>query len=195
MKCLAISIVVGAATAAVSLAAHAAPADDATGFHVGASLGASHFDTQGVAALPASSDKRGAAFRAYAGYPLNEHLGLQVGWANLSRLEARYVGTSGTVRQTASGRSLYLAGTGRLPLGESFALTAKAGVSFGRASGTNSLGAADSLTGSKTSAMTGIGAEYRFNRRVAMTADYERYGRLSNRLEADALYAGGRFSF
>lgn len=183
------------ALASAVSSAQAAQATDIVGPYVGTSLGASHFETQGVAALPAGSDKRGAAFKAYGGYQLNDNLGLEAGWVNLSRLEASYVGSTGTIRQTASGRSLYLAGTGRLPLGESFAFTAKVGASFGKTRGANSLSAADSLIGSKTSLMAGIGAEYRFNRSAALTADYEHYGKLSNRVKADALFVGGRFSF
>jgi OmpA-OmpF porin, OOP family len=189
------SLIAAVALATASFGAHAAKADDIAGPYIGASLGASYFDTQGVAALPVGSDKGGVAARVYGGYQLSENFGVQVGWTTLRRLEANYVGSVGTIKQTASGRSLYVAGTGRLPLGESFALTGKAGISFGKASGTNTLSAADSLIGSKRSLMVGFGGEYRLNRDIALTVDYERYGKLSNKLSAAALFAGARFSF
>jgi OmpA-OmpF porin, OOP family len=43
--------------------------------------------------------------------------------------------------------------------------------------------------------MAGVGAEYRFNLSVALTTDYERYGKLSNKVKADALFVGARFRF
>ena len=43
--------------------------------------------------------------------------------------------------------------------------------------------------------MGGFGGEFRLNRSVALTADYEAYGKLSNKVSADAFTLGARFSF
>jgi OmpA-OmpF porin, OOP family len=175
--------------------AHAAKADDITGPYVGAALGRSSFGTQGLGSPKLGSDEHDRALKIYGGYQLNDYFGVQGGYVRLGKLEDRFNVGGASVTQSVSGRSLYLAGTGRLPLGDSFALTGKAGLSFGKASGTNVLPAADSLVGSKRSLMVGAGAEYRFNRDFALTVDYERYGKLSNKVKADALFVGGRFSF
>jgi OmpA-OmpF porin, OOP family len=175
--------------------AHAATADDITGPYVGAALGRSTFDTKGLGSPKLGSDERDRALKIYGGYQLNEYIGVQGGYVRLGKLEDRFSVGGASVAQSVSGRSLYLAGTGRLPLGDSFALTGKAGLSFGKATGTNVLPAADSLIGSKRSLMLGAGAEYRFNRDFALTVDYERYGKLSNKLSANALFVGARLSF
>jgi OmpA-OmpF porin, OOP family len=175
--------------------AHAAKADDITGPYVGAALGGSAFGTQGLGSPKLGSDEQGRALKIYGGWQLNDYFGVQGGYVRLGKLEDRFNVGGASVAQSVSGRSLYLAGTGRLPLGDSFALTGKAGLSFGKTSGTNALPAADSLVGSKRSLMVGAGAEYRFNRDFALTVDYERYGKLSNKVKADALFVGGRFSF
>jgi OmpA-OmpF porin, OOP family len=186
---------VAVALALSAAGAHAADADDITGPYVGAGFGGSAFGTQGLSSPKISSDERGRALKIYGGYQLNDNFGVQGGYVRLGKLEDRFSVGGTSVAQSVSGRSLYLAGTGRLPLGDSFALTAKAGLSFGKASGTNALPAADSLVGRKRSLMLGAGAEYRFSRDFALTVDYERYGKLSNKVKADALFVGGRFSF
>jgi OmpA-OmpF porin, OOP family len=188
-------IVVAIALAAATAGAHAAQADDITGPYVGAALGRSSFGTQGVGSPKLGGDEHDRALKIYGGYQLNDYFGVQAGYVRLGKLEDRFSVGAASVAQSVSGRSLYVAGTGRLPLGDAFALTGKAGVSFGKTSGTNALPAADSLIGSKRSLMLGVGAEYRFNRNLAMTVDYERYGKLSNKVKADALFVGGRFSF
>jgi OmpA-OmpF porin, OOP family len=186
---------VAVAVAMASAGAQAAKADDVSGPYVGAAAGGSSFGTQGVSAPKIGSDESDRAFKVYGGYQINELFGVQAGYVRLGKLQDRFGTGSTTVAQAVSGRSLYVVGTGRLPLGDAFALTGKAGLSFGKTSGTNLLPAADSLLGAKRSLMLGVGAEVRFNRDVAVTVDYERYGKLSNKVKADALFVGGRFSF
>jgi OOP family OmpA-OmpF porin len=195
LSAISIAIAFALAAAAAAATAHAAPAESVAGPYVGASLGISGFGTRDVAAPKVSSDERGRAFRVYGGYQLNESFGLQAGYVRLGRLDDRFTVGLAAVKQSVSGRSLYVAGTGRLPLGESFALTGKLGLSFGKTSGTNVLASSDSLIGSKRSLLVGLGGEYRLNRDVALTVDYESYGKLSNKLIAGALFAGARFSF
>ena len=175
--------------------AHAAKSDDATGPYVGGGLGGSAFSSGTTSSPKTSIDETGSGFKVYGGYQLHENFGVEAGYVRLGRLENRFNVGGTTVKQSVAGRSLYIAGTGRFLLSESFAFTGKAGISFGKTSGTNVLASADSLIGSKRSLMVGVGAEYRLNRNVALTVDYERYGKLSNRVKADALFAGARFSF
>ena len=175
--------------------AHAAKSDDATGLYVGGGLGGSAFSAGATSSPKISTDETGRALKVYGGYQLHENFGVEAGYVRLGRLEDKFNVGGTTVKQSVTGRSLYVAGTGRLLLSESFALTGKAGISFGKTSGTNVLASADSLIGSKRSLMVSVGADYRLNRNVALTVDYERYGKLSNRVKADALLVGARFSF
>lgn len=82
-----------------------------------------------------------------------------------------------------------------MPLGESFALLGRLGVSFGKVSGTNLLPDKDSLMGTKTSALFGVGAEYRPLSNFSLTVNYDRYGKLSRKLSADSLVFGVHFWF
>lgn len=183
-----------------SASALAAPAQaDTSGPYVGAAIGRSDFDVRRLSVPKIGSDEHDNAYKIYGGYRFNPHVGIELGHVELGKLHDKFrLGTGATateLRQTIKGRSDYLALTGRLPLGESFALTGKAGVSFGHASGSNRLPASDSLAGYRRSLMTGVGLEWRVNPSVALTLDYENYGKLSRGVKAEALFAGAKFSF
>lgn len=100
------------------------------------------------------------------------------------------------VTRSASGQSIYAAGTARLPLGQSFALTSKVGISFGRVVSVSPPTAdGDTLLGSKTSLLVGTGAEYVFNDRLAFTVELESYGRISEQVKGNTLTFGSRIVF
>jgi OOP family OmpA-OmpF porin len=179
----------------VTAAALAAPASEIVGPYMGISLGASQVGTTGVLAPKLSRDERDSAGKVYAGYQLTDNFGVEAGYLRLGKLQDRFRVGGAEVAQTANARSLYLAGTGRLPLGAGFALTGKAGLSFGKVTGTDQLGGSDTLIGTRTSAVLSVGAEYRLNRDVAFTVDLDTFGKVSKRVAASALTAGVRLSF
>jgi OmpA-OmpF porin, OOP family len=185
-----------AALMSIAASSQAAPADVTPGpFYVGVGVGGSAFGTRDVVATKGPVDEQSRAFKIYGGYQLTDYFGVQFGYTRLGSLNDSFTSNGVSVKQTVSGRSLYVAGTARYPISESFALTGKLGISFGKATGTNVLTASDNLIGSKRYLMGGFGGEYRLNRNVALTADYEAYGKLSNKASADAFTLGARFSF
>jgi hypothetical protein len=100
------------------------------------------------------------------------------------------------VTQTATSQSTYLAGTARLPLGQSFALTGKLGVSFGKvADAPPSTALTILLLGSKTSILIGTGAEYVLNHKVSFSVELESYGKISSQVKGNSLTVGARFTF
>jgi OOP family OmpA-OmpF porin len=189
------SIAIAIAMAAATCNVHAAQPGETTGPYLGIALGGGGFGTQNISAPKTVKDESDGAFKLSGGYQLTDNFGLEAGFVRLGKLQDSFTVGGTTVKQSVSGRSIYLAGTGRLPLGESFALTGKLGLSFGKASGTNRLSNADSLIGSKRSLMVGIGGEYRLNRDITLTADLESYGKLSNKVSAGGVFLGARFSF
>jgi len=178
-------------------AAAAQAADDpaSKGLYVGAALGRGSFGAKDLGLPKAASDETGMAGKLYGGYRFTDTWGVEAGYARLGGLKETLTVGSNSVTQSASGRSLYVAGTGRLPLSSAFALNAKAGVSFGKVSGTNVLPAASDMTGSKRSFMYGVGAEYRLSQNVALTADFDHFGRLSDKVRGNMVSAGVRYAF
>ncbi len=176
--------------------AQAATTDEAAGpFYVGVGVGGSAFGTRDVVATKGPADEQSRAFKIYGGYQITDHFGVQAGYTRLGSLNDTFTSSGVGVKQTVSGRSLYVAGTARYRVSESFALIGKLGVSFGKATGTNLLATSDNLIGSRRYLMGGFGGEYRLNRSLALTADYEAYGKLSNKVSADAFTLGARFTF
>jgi OmpA-OmpF porin, OOP family len=185
-----------AALMAITTSAQAAPPDEAAGpFYIGVGVGGSAFGTRDVVATKGPVDEQSRVFKIYGGYQLTDYFGVQAGYTRLGSLNDSFTSNGVTVKQSVSGRSLYVAGTARYPVSESFAITGKLGISFGKATGTNVLSASDNLIGSKRYLMGGFGGEYRLNRSVALTADYEAYGKLSKKTSADAFTLGARFNF
>lgn len=89
-----------------------------------------------------------------------------------------------------------MAGTARLPLGQSFALTGKVGISFGKVTDASpSTASTNLLLGSKTSPLIGTGAEYVLNQNVSFSVELESYGKISKQVKGNALTVGTRFMF
>lgn len=175
------------------LAAQAAPNDGLTGAYARVEVGRSHFNLSGTLA-EAGSDEHGQAAKVFGGYRLDENLGVEAGYAALGSFSENVTVRGTTVQQEGKARSIFGAATGRLPLGESFALHGRLGVSFGRVSGANVLPSSDNPLGRKTSVLFGAGAEYRPRPNVALTLNVDGYGKLSNNVKANALVFGLHFT-
>ena len=171
-------------------------AKEVTGPYVGVSFGAAYGNREIDDSNSSNDEGIGRGTKIYGGYQLTENFGVQAGYVQMNKLN-RNTGSGATlVEQTATGQSTYVAGTARLPLGESFALTGKVGVSFGRVTDVRpSTVATNSLRGSKTSLLVGTGAEYVLNRNVLFSVEMESYGKISNQVKGNTLTVGTRFTF
>lgn len=170
-------------------------ATQATGPYVGAALGRTSFSAKGLGLPKTGSDETAQASKVYGGYRFSNLVGVEAGYVRLgSAVETLTVG-SNAVSQGVTARSLYVAATSRLPLSTDFALTGKAGISFGKASGANLLPASADMTGSKRAFMWGIGAEYQLTDALALTADFDHFGKVSSKVHANLFSAGVRYRF
>lgn len=163
--------------------------------YVGAALGRASFGTRNLSLPKAASDETDTAAKIYAGYRLTDHFGVEAGYVRLGSMSETFTVGGVAVEQSARARSLYLAGTGRLPVSKSVALTGKVGLSFGKVSGANVLPAGAEITGSRRSFMYGLGAEVQLSPSVALTADFDHFGKVSDKVRANMVSAGVRYSF
>jgi opacity protein-like surface antigen len=204
MKCFTTVSFCCAALAALSVHAQAhaqepvraGTAKEVTGPYVGAAYGAA-FGNREIDDTNSSNDERlGHASKVFGGYQITEHFGVQAGYVRMNALNQNTGSGTTFVRQTVTGHSSYVAGTGRLPLGDSFALTGKVGVSFNKVTDASpSTPATHALLGSRTSLLIGTGAEYVLNRNVSFSVELESYGKLSGQVKGDTLTLGTRFTF
>lgn len=176
--------------------AQASTAKEVTGPYIGTALGAA-FGNREIDDSNSSNDEHlGRSAKIYAGYQLTENFGMQVGYVRLREINQNSGSGATLISQTATGHSTYVAGTARLPLGHSFALTGKLGVSFGKVTDASpSTVATNLLLGSKTSLLIGTGAEYVLNHNVSFSVELESYGKISNQVKGNSLTVGTRFTF
>jgi len=178
---------------AFTFAAQAAPNDGIVGAYARVEVGRSNLGLSGT--LPqAGSNNNAQAAKLFGGYRLNENFGVEAGYASLGSFATTVVVGSTGVKQDGRASSLFAAATGRLPLGESFALHGRLGLSSGKVTGTNVLPASDNLMGSKDSVLFGLGAEYRPRPNIALTINYDSYGKLSDNVKANAFLFGLHFT-
>jgi OmpA-OmpF porin, OOP family len=176
--------------------AQASATKDVTGPYIGAALGAAFGDREIDDSSSGNDEHIGRGAKLYVGYQLTENFGAQLGYVRLRELN-RNTGSGASLNvQTATGHSTYVAGTGRLPLGQSFALTGKVGISFGKVTDASpATPATSSLLGSKTSLLIGTGAEYVINHHLALSVELESYGKISQQVKGNTLTVGTRFTF
>lgn len=186
--------------ATASMGVHAAAPGNDSPLYIGAAMGASSFS------LPSShtpvpsggekNDRSGTAVKLYGGYRLTEYFGVEGGYARLGRV-SQWTSVNGvTARQSGSGQVFYGAATGRLPIGDAFALNGRLGVARGKVSGGDKLvPASQGIAGTATGVMVGFGAEYKVFQNVALTADYDYFGKMSKQTKGGMLTVGLRASF
>ena len=166
------------------------------GPYIGVATGAS-FGNREIDDSNSSNDEGlGHSGKLFGGYQWTEHFGVQAGYVRLQDLNQNTGSGATLVKQTVTGQSTYVAGTGRLPLGTSFALTGKLGVSFGKVTGVSpSTAATQPLLGSKTSLLVGTGVDYVMNPHVLLSLELESYGKISDQVKGNTLTLGTRFTF
>jgi OOP family OmpA-OmpF porin len=164
---------------AMIAAAAAMSAAQAQNAYVGAAVSTS--DTSFRGAPNASGDDGYKAYgKIYGGYEINPM------WA----VEAGYTG-----RVEADGSRTYVAAKATMPVNEQVSLYGKLGVGYTKTD-VNYTAARTSFDQSDTEAYGALGAKYKINEQVALTLEYERYGKKKDfGARADAIALGAQYSF
>jgi len=178
-------------------AAEAATETATTRFYAGGALGGSTFDLPATdPPPPAHSAKSAAALKAYFGYRLGPYFGVEGGYARLGSLSRWSAAAGGSVEQKSNAQVFYAAAAGRWPISAAFALNGRLGLASGRISDTaRVLPDAPTAAGRTTGLMLGVGAEYSLSQRLALTADYDHFDKLSKASKGGMLTLGLRASF
>jgi OmpA-OmpF porin, OOP family len=142
-----------------------------------------------------SAAKNSFGFKLYSGYQFDQNFGAEIGFLRSGNLKRSFVVNGTSVEQNGKASTLYLAATARIPLSEQFSLVGKFGIARGKFSGTNALPASATIVGSKTSAIVGAGAEYKFSSAISSTLDFDYLPKTSQRLKSTAISAGVKVAF
>jgi OOP family OmpA-OmpF porin len=131
-----------------------------------------------------------AAGKIYGGYELNQTWAVEAGYTDLRASDFSYNGGTGT----SKGYGYYVAGKATMPINEQFSAYGKLGVenSVRKLNTTTGLNMKDSETG----AYAALGLQYKVSQDVALTAEYERYGKSKDfGAKADVWTLGAKYSF
>ena len=186
-----------------AIGAQAAGLDKDAGLYVGGAIGRSSYSLSSSNRAPVpvpwggqKANKSGTAYKLYGGYRLTEHFGVEAGYARLGRVSQWSPAYGGSRLQTGTGQVFYAAATARMPLGDAFAVNGRLGVARGRISGDSNWAPANQrLSGTSTGVMVGVGAEYRMTQNLAITADYDYFGKLSKQAKGGMFTVGLKASF
>jgi opacity protein-like surface antigen len=142
-----------------------------------------------------SSDGYKASGKIFGGYDFDQTWGVEAGYTDFRKSQADYTlnGTAG--RAESDGHSFYLAGKATAPINEQFSVFGKLGAAQNKASLSSTNGTYNTSL-SKTELYAGVGVQYKLNQKVALTAEYERYGKSKDfGAKADAFTVGAKYAF
>lgn len=161
---------------------------------------------QGQYKVPGDSERK-TAFSLAFGQSLSENWGYELGYINFGKVSGNENMVGIDTRVSARTESLYAAAVGTLPLNESFSLFGKLGIAVNH-SKMNITGTIPGptpgapaqvlrITESETKAkpMIGVGAAYNFSKQIAVTAEYQYFGKVSEDLKVDSWTVGLKYGF
>jgi OOP family OmpA-OmpF porin len=112
--------------------------------------------------------------KIFAGYQFDRNLGVETGFTRFGRVGVDVPGLYGNDHGRTKGSSSYIAGTYTLPLNERVAAYGKLGVSYNERSYVGNFGA---LGEHDTGLYAGAGLQVKLTDKLALTGEYERYGK------------------
>lgn len=144
------------------------------GWYLGGSIGQSSMDLEDCGGV-VSCDDKDTAWRILGGYQINRNFAVELGYHQLGEASASFPGG----RVDFEANAIELVGIGALPLANNFAVYAKAGFYWGetKATGSNALGSVDEKE-SNTDLTYGVGAQYNFNPKFGIRAEWQRYANM-----------------
>ncbi|MGH8688912.1 MAG: outer membrane beta-barrel protein [Burkholderiales bacterium] len=174
------------AVLAASLAAAAlaqGPAQDAGGWHLGG----------GIRPPTGASEDAGIGYRNFGGFRFSPRWGVEMGYAGLGRDNAAEYTSLGGQKLALQSSTWTLAGTGVLPIGDTFSLQGRFGMSLATpetavaapgmtysAPGLASSGIGVGWRSYRPAMLWGVGGQYDLSNRVGLRVDYNSFGRTSD---------------
>ncbi|MGB5630713.1 MAG: porin family protein [Woeseiaceae bacterium] len=159
------------AALAVSLILVAGPLNAYAGdLYLGASIGNATLneDFDGL-----NVDDNSTAFRVVVGWRLNDYFSVEGGYHDFGNFEQSFDDGSGPMTAKLSADGFLLGATGRVPVSDRFALTARAGMFFWN--GTAEVNNVSQATPEDSNLYLGVGVSFDLGKSLQLTADWTRY--------------------
>jgi opacity protein-like surface antigen len=178
---------------AIIAAATAMGSAQAAGPYVGLGIASADHSYNLPGATGVNGDGYKASGKIFGGYDIDQTWGVEAGYTDFRKSDYNYTvnGVNGT--GTSDGHSFYLAGKATAPINEQFSVYGKLGAA------NNKRTLSDPVYGrsdSKTEVYAGVGAQYNLSQKVALTLEYERYGKSKDvGAKADVITVGAKYAF
>ena len=173
-----------------------AMAQEAPGFYVGGSLGATraHFNNdaynnlarnKGFAINSSSVDNTSTGGKLFGGYQLNPNFAVEGGYFDLGRFNYSGVTSGGTYNGNTRSHGLNLDLVGTLPLSDRLSVLGRVGAAYARTrDSSSSTGFAPPVTANRsrndTHVKYGVGLQYAITDALSLRGELERYHRIND---------------
>jgi OOP family OmpA-OmpF porin len=170
----AFAVILPAAFLAVSAPAAAQQSD--MGLYIGGAYGMSSFDIDTAGITNPSVDDSDSGFKIFGGYQFSRNWGVEVGYVDFGK-----AGISGSIlgipfTSDLGVTALTVAGTGTMPMNESFSLLGKVGMwNWDAKASVAALGTAGSASDSGTDLFFGVGLRYNLSKNLGLQLEVEQY--------------------
>lgn len=144
-----------------------------------------------------SSDPAGykPSAKIFGGVELSPTWAIEAGYTDIRKADHSFTiaGVPGTA--TTDGNRSYVAAKATMPINDKFSVYGKLGAGYSKVNVSSATPFA-SGSDSKTEAYGALGGQFNLNEKVALTMEYERYGKKKDfGVKADALSVGAKYSF
>lgn len=182
---------------ALIAAATAVGSAQAAGPYVGVGIASADHSYKLSGTTNGSTDGYKASGKIFGGYDIDPTWGVEAGYTDFKKSTYNYTSTTTNTagRAESDGNSFYVAGKATAPINEQFSAFGKLGVARNKST-LSSATPAFNTSHSKTEVYAGVGLQYNLNQKVALTAEYERYGKSKDfGAKADVLTVGAKYAF
>lgn len=124
-----------------------------------------------------SADGYKASGKVFGGYDIDQTWGVEAGYTDVRKSNYNYTLNGLPGHAESDGNSFYVAGKVTAPITDQFSVYGKLGAARNKSTLTSSTNPVLNRSESKTEAYGGVGVQYNLNQKVALTAEYERYGK------------------
>ena len=160
---------------------------------VGAVAADNTFEVAGTTNRSAEGYKAGG--KIFAGAEIDQNFGVEVGHVDFKRTDVSFSQNGIPGSGEVDGRASYVAGKASTPMNEKISFFGKLGVAHTKnklSSATPGMNRSESDNG----LYAGLGAQYAVNQQVALTLEYERYGKSRDfGPKPDAVTLAAKYSF
>ncbi|QJD99944.1 porin family protein [Massilia forsythiae] len=140
-----------------------------------------------------NSDGYKASGKIYGGYEINPMWAVEAGYTDFRKSNFNYSSAATTINGDTKGYGYYLAAKASAPINDQFSVYGKLGVQHSQR---ELRSVAYNLKDDDTGAYGALGLQYNINQQVALTAEYERYGKSKDfGAKADVWTVGAHYAF